>query len=82
MGDRHDALALGLLKQEHSLRLAPGDVDVMQRAADELAAVGYQHDRSTGREGRRRHRRCARYWAMLAPRPPLVPVGPVGRLIR
>src|SRR5262245_45250262 len=42
--DGHDALAPLHLEQRHALGLAAGDADVVHRAADELSAVGHQHD--------------------------------------
>src|SRR5262245_57170984 len=42
--DRDDLLALLHLEQHHALGAAAGDADVVDRAADELAAVGDQHD--------------------------------------
>src|SRR6266508_1432691 len=42
--DRHHALVLGGGEHDHALGRAPGDADAVDRAADELAAVGDQHD--------------------------------------
>src|SRR4029077_20954766 len=41
---RHYALVLGGREHDHALRRAPRDADAVDRAADELAAVGDQHD--------------------------------------
>src|SRR6185295_13940749 len=41
---RDDALALGGVEHDHALRGAAGDADAVDRAADQLAAVGHQHD--------------------------------------
>src|SRR5216684_8088383 len=42
--DRDDALALGGVEHDHPLRRAAGDADAVDRAADELALVGDEHD--------------------------------------
>src|SRR5690349_23225927 len=42
--DRDHALALGGVEHDHALGRAPRDADAVDRAADELAAVGHQHD--------------------------------------
>ena len=44
MLDRHDALVFGGVEHDHALRAAAGDTDAVDRAADELAAVGDKHD--------------------------------------
>src|ERR1700759_4566165 len=44
MGDRDDALALRDLEEHDPLSLASGDADIMDRAADQLPAIGHQHD--------------------------------------
>src|SRR5262245_55926987 len=53
--DGDDALAPLHLEQGHALGLAAGDADVVHRAADELAAVGHQHDLIAVGDGERRH---------------------------
>src|SRR6476660_1844642 len=42
--ERHDLLVLGGIEHDHALRRAPGDADAGDRRADQLAAVGDQHD--------------------------------------
>src|SRR5690348_15228323 len=42
--DRDDVLALGGAEERHALRAAAGDADVVDRHADDLAAIGDQHD--------------------------------------
>src|SRR5688500_8182630 len=42
--DRHDMLVIGGVEDDDALGGAPGLADVMDRAADELAAIGHQHD--------------------------------------
>src|SRR5689334_9127250 len=42
--DRDDALALGGVEHDHALRGAAGNSDAVDRAADQLAAIGHQHD--------------------------------------
>src|SRR6516162_3495182 len=41
--DRHHPLAFGGGEHDHALRRAAGDADAVDRAADELAAIGDQH---------------------------------------
>ena len=42
--DRHDFLALGRLNTRTPLRRAGGEADALDRHADQLAAIGDQHD--------------------------------------
>ena len=42
--DRDHALAFGGVEDDHALGRAAGDADAVDRAADQLAAVGHQHD--------------------------------------
>src|SRR5215467_8565657 len=42
--DRDDALAFGGVEHDYALRAAAGDADAVDRAADQLPAVGHQHD--------------------------------------
>src|SRR3978361_1181657 len=42
--DRHHFLVVGGVEHDHALGRAPGDADAVHRAADQLAAVGYQHE--------------------------------------
>src|SRR5712691_3368047 len=42
--DRDHALAFGGVEHDHALRGAPGDADAFDAGADELAAVGDQHE--------------------------------------
>src|SRR5260221_367509 len=51
--DRHHPFALGGVEHDHALRRAAGDADAVDRAADELALVGDEHDliRVLDREG-------------------------------
>src|SRR6202040_279429 len=42
--DRHHALAFRGVEYDHPLRAAAGDADAVDRAADQLPAVGHQHD--------------------------------------
>ena len=44
MLDRHHVLVLGGIEHDDALRRAAGDADVLDRAADQLALVGDQHD--------------------------------------
>src|SRR5262245_25436547 len=53
-GDGDDALALLHLEQRDALGLAAGDADVVHRAADELPAIGHQHDLIAVGDGERR----------------------------
>src|SRR5262245_10843211 len=54
-GDGDDALTLLHLEQRHALGLAAGDADVVDWAADELAAIGHQHDLVALRHRERGH---------------------------
>src|SRR5262245_20281345 len=42
--DRHHPFALGGAEHDDALGAATGDADAVHRAADQLAAVGHQHD--------------------------------------
>jgi len=44
MLDRNDVLVLGGVEHDHALGRAAGDADALDRAADQLALVGDQHD--------------------------------------
>src|SRR5262249_8227166 len=54
-GDRNHAVAVLDAQQGDALGLAPGDADVAHVGADELAAVGDQHDLVARRDRERRH---------------------------
>src|SRR5262249_14315537 len=43
-GDRDDLLSVLDFEEHHALGLATGVADVRHREADELAAIGHQHD--------------------------------------
>src|SRR5438093_1367198 len=42
--DRHHLLVLGGVEHDHALGRAAGDADAFDAGADELAAIGDQHD--------------------------------------
>src|SRR6266850_5101689 len=44
MLDRHHVLIFSRIEHDDALRRAAGDADVLDRAADQLALVGHQHD--------------------------------------
>src|SRR6185436_20700075 len=44
MLDRHHVLVFSRIEHDDALRRAAGDTDVLDRAADQLALVGDQHD--------------------------------------
>src|SRR5262249_53119933 len=54
-GDRNHAVAVLDAQQGDALGFAPGDADVAHVGADELAAVGDQHDLVARRDRERRH---------------------------
>src|SRR3546814_11365959 len=61
VGDRDDTLAVVDTEERDAAGGAPGDADVVDRAADQLAGVGHQHDLVA-----RRHRESGHH-AGLAP---------------
>ncbi len=57
MFDGDDALVRISLKDRHTLGVAASNADVIDGAADQLAAVGHQHDLIGFSHGERRHQR-------------------------
>src|SRR6266511_6466334 len=42
--DRHHLLVFGRVEHDHALRRSSGDADALDAGADELAAIGHQHE--------------------------------------
>src|SRR6185369_26480 len=55
MLDRHHVFVFSRIEHDDALRRAAGDADVLDRAADQLALVGDQHDLIAVLHGERRH---------------------------